>query len=177
MHIGIVNNTSHTDTYFSQRDINYNLDDDDCKFCDHDTDNLNVIKNNDKNIYYSINGQTGGKKSHLTNHKWKKWTSENYLAMFDSGDIVSLLIDFDSLTISYFINGHNVSDYYNDTMFDNVTEADLCDIDFRFAVSGYYKGNCVELVSRKGVKRSNCILSSLKRKWNKTVYVTLQFLY
>ena len=78
-----------------------------------------------KCIHYSINGCNGYKRSHITKYKDELWASTKYKASFESGDIISLLIDFESLSISYFKNGNNMLDFNGNPMFNNIIADDF----------------------------------------------------
>ena len=138
MNIGIVNNMSHTGTHFSQKEIN-----------------SNQSNATTKNIYYSVRGYSGHKCSYMTDHSWTTWTQNQDLSSWKAGDTVSFLIDFDRLAISYFKNGQNIRDTNNDQMCDKIDEKYLKNINFRFAVSSGRVGDCIELLSCKGIKRND----------------------
>ena len=125
LQIGIVNNVQHKNT----------------RFCKKEIPNNNEMKI-EENRYYCIDAHTGKRQSHVTNHAPEEYTDD---IIYD-GDILIFSIDFESESISIGINDDEIF-----PMFTNIK--DIKNENWRLAVSAYYKDNCVELLSCKGITK------------------------
>lgn len=121
MIIGIVNNLEYKNTLFAKNQI--------------------------PNKYYALNGCDGKKASHMTDHKWKRWVTPggDESSSFNTGDIVSLLIDFVNFEIWFIKNTNN----FGCPLFKNAKG--MKDRNFRLAISAMWKGDSIELLSAKAI--------------------------
>ena len=143
MTIGIVNNHLHKNTYFDRKDIpnnNNNINDD-------DSDDMNSKQL--QHIYYAIDGRSGWKKS-SSDVRNMQWTKRGENAGFVSGDVISLMIDFENLSIYY---GKN-SIKFDSPMYYDINPKQFENIDFRLVVTSNRKDDCVELLSCKAIVHS-----------------------